>query len=316
MSIAPIEDVLPRYGTEWTPPRLVGELRENQRATGYSFPSKDDFETGVTLRNWESDIGHWISIMWSSDGLCNTQEEYCRLVSGYFSIIFKVSTYNSEYNRRRSSGEKHTSLAKMRPETYDNSYSAELHQYNTRSHYKYTGDIQIELFNLERGCFSNIINTLSIIFPDLDIYFRRTTPIMNSVNIKMPHIEDYTNRSEGILFEGGLMPITQIIVTGRIYDLMNQIFDAMDNQEEDLEDLEDVSIHLTRRQYTDWIGTRKATKKHAEADCAICCETVKRGQTISATTCGHLYHSSCLRTWLTKQCTLPTCPTCRADLRK
>ena len=47
-----------------------------------------------------------------------------------------------------------------------------------------------------------------------------------------------------------------------------------------------------------------------KVDCAICQSSSLDG--VSATSCGHVFHSSCLRTWLKKR---SNCPSCRQSLK-
>ena len=48
--------------------------------------------------------------------------------------------------------------------------------------------------------------------------------------------------------------------------------------------------------------------------CPICMEMSTKKQLMATTQCGHIFHNKCLKKWLTKECTAPTCPMCRHDL--
>tara|TARA_B100000575_G_C23130494_1_gene655729 strand:- start:1376 stop:2305 length:930 start_codon:yes stop_codon:yes gene_type:complete len=269
----------------------------------FNFPLDEDFRDVSTDCTWDTGFGTWKSIVYKD------KMEYCQLIGRDFKLIFKVPEYNSEYKRRKSSGRRQEYITEL---SWNKCYSANLHKYNTRSYHKYTGGIHLEIYSLEWEDLMDISNILTVIFPDLDIYFARETADMNSMNIDIPDLEDYNNRRNGIILEGGVSCITKTLLTGNLYDIMNQIITRNSREQ----DYEDVSIRLTKKQFKEWIGTKRATKKQVGMSCPICCDVISNGQTISITSCGHTYHSSCLRTWLTKQCTLPNCPTCREDLRK
>ena len=50
--------------------------------------------------------------------------------------------------------------------------------------------------------------------------------------------------------------------------------------------------------------------------CCICMDEIKDRQRTGITKCKHIFHHSCIREWLTKKCSKPTCPNCRQDLRE
>ena len=50
--------------------------------------------------------------------------------------------------------------------------------------------------------------------------------------------------------------------------------------------------------------------------CVICQEDINSRQKCSILKCNHLYHTKCIKEWLTKTCETPSCPTCRKDVRE
>lgn len=62
---------------------------------------------------------------------------------------------------------------------------------------------------------------------------------------------------------------------------------------------------------TNTLITSDDLQEESNRECAICLEEQKAGDYAVKLACGHLYHMSCLRVWLNKQC---TCPTCRFEL--
>ena len=94
-----------------------------------------------------------------------------------------------------------------------------------------------------------------------------------------------------------------------------RILDEIEDYNEPNEDLQDVQLTMSSEEYNSIIGVRRAGRADTQECCVICCDDIKYKSTISETSCGHVYHSKCLRKWITKECRIPTCPTCRADLR-
>jgi len=50
-------------------------------------------------------------------------------------------------------------------------------------------------------------------------------------------------------------------------------------------------------------------------ECSICLENIRVRQACSILSCKHIFHTKCVRKWLTEKCTTPNCPCCRADIR-
>lgn len=65
------------------------------------------------------------------------------------------------------------------------------------------------------------------------------------------------------------------------------------------------------------IMSQSIRKKYNIEDpmCSICQESITTRQHSSILKCDHIYHKSCIKTWLTKTCEKPTCPCCRLDVR-
>lgn len=59
------------------------------------------------------------------------------------------------------------------------------------------------------------------------------------------------------------------------------------------------------------LGCFDATKEHMEHDCHICLEAVDFGVPVVRLCCDHLFHRTCIHTWLKIK---RTCPICRCEL--
>lgn len=55
---------------------------------------------------------------------------------------------------------------------------------------------------------------------------------------------------------------------------------------------------------------RDAVTSECVSNCVICLEAVSSSHTKTLKSCGHVFHESCLNTWLL---TTPTCPVCRSS---
>lgn len=55
---------------------------------------------------------------------------------------------------------------------------------------------------------------------------------------------------------------------------------------------------------------------HSVAACVICQEEFKNKESLKITPCEHIFHPACISKWLEKECTRPTCPSCRHDCRE
>ncbi len=93
---------------------------------------------------------------------------------------------------------------------------------------------------------------------------------------------------------------------------------------------EPVNIRLTDDQFKKRCGVKNKKGKYTfrkmggklmrdlklrDTLCVICSSDIVRWEQVGITPCKHVFHKKCLKTWLTKSCTKPTCPCCRHDVR-
>ena len=91
-----------------------------------------------------------------------------------------------------------------------------------------------------------------------------------------------------------------------------------------------VKVTLTEYEFNRICGTKKTDYKYifrkmgpklrkefniTDTTCSICQDEIRQFQSVGITPCGHIFHKNCIKTWLTKMCTHPTCPACRKDVR-
>ena len=77
-----------------------------------------------------------------------------------------------------------------------------------------------------------------------------------------------------------------------------------------------VKINLDKEKYAAMIKDVKFNGNSADSSCAICQEDFKNKEDLKITPCEHIFHPKCISTWLEKECTRPTCPSCRHDCRE
>ena len=77
-----------------------------------------------------------------------------------------------------------------------------------------------------------------------------------------------------------------------------------------------VKINLDKEKYAAMIKDVKFNGNSADSSCAICQEDFKKKENLKITPCDHIFHPKCISTWLEKECTRPTCPSCRHDCRE
>jgi len=77
-----------------------------------------------------------------------------------------------------------------------------------------------------------------------------------------------------------------------------------------------VKINLDKEKYAAMIKDIKFNGNSTDSSCAICQEDFKNKEDLKITPCEHIFHPKCISTWLKKECTRPTCPSCRHDCRE
>ena len=123
--------------------------------------------------------------------------------------------------------------------------------------------------------------------------------------------EEYNNRVNNLLYGGVNDSIDQ--------ELIDQVCPNPDNMTyEQLLELEEnvgkVSKGLTKNQIKKIPQNRynKNLYKNCDDKCVICQYDFKDGDIVTKLSCGHLFHSECVDTWLSKN---KVCPMCQKEIR-
>ena len=140
-----------------------------------------------------------------------------------------------------------------------------------------------------------------------------------------------THISNGNWADISAADILSNITSGPVDQSGNDISQEINDELPPLEDIfQPVQVRMNRESYKQQCGVkdkkgrlkwRKMGKKLMmdmilrDSTCVFCASVIERWSKVGITPCKHVFHKSCLGTWLLKSCTKPTCPTCRHDVR-
>ena len=158
--------------------------------------------------------------------------------------------------------------------------------------------------------------------------YRREVPTPEHITRLCLHNSSYLVPSS-MLAQGGSITMTNeqgeimtITVTGRSITMTNEQGEVMtitvpgnSLPRTELSTFSPVKINLDKEQYDTMIKDLEFNGKFADS-CAICQEDFKNKENLKITPCEHIFHPKCISTWLKKECTRPTCPSCRHDCRE
>ena len=113
-----------------------------------------------------------------------------------------------------------------------------------------------------------------------------------------------------MLVQGGI-----ITMTNEQGEVMTMTVPGNSLPRTELSTFSPVKITLDKEQYDTMIKDLEFNGKFADS-CAICQEDFKNKENLKITPCEHIFHPKCISTWLKKECTRPTCPSCRHDCRE
>ena len=260
----------------------------------YPFPSSAELLPELRIDAWHDEIGNY-EIFTILDKNQN-KIEYLKLDTDNFQIIMPVPKYNSEINRKAAT--------KTSYNIRTHSTNSIMHSYNTRSSHKYKNNIGIVFNNVAEDTLDKVINIISVFYPDISNYYDRGSASGNQSII----IEPLENRDDGIRFIGSVSSIINILHSGYIYTMLDALANHADETSR--------PVRITTAEYNNIIGNKTATADNIGQECNICLENININDVISVTKCGHTYHEKCLREWLTNECNVPSCPSCRTNLAK
>lgn len=88
--------------------------------------------------------------------------------------------------------------------------------------------------------------------------------------------------------------------------------DTLELTYEELLELDDRNVRcgLSKDELEELV-TFYAGKEHMNATCHICLEGVEYGVVLVELECAHVYHKTCIHTWLRQK---RSCPTCRCEI--
>ena len=238
-------------------------------------------------------------------------DKYLKLDSADFTIISKYFEDMSAFKRQICSvGEKN--ILNLADSNIENPDTSKLHSYSTRSLNRYTSNMSVTLKNPpDKFIIKKIITTIIAMHHDITQYHMRWRPnIMIDSYIEMD--SEYFN----LTLKGGIDSVVRLLLSPNISDITNELIDQV-NEEQLLDnEYEDVKINMPINDYNKYIGFKRPVKHEIGKICSICFDNIKSTEKRVSITkcCNNVFHTRCLKKWLTKECSLPTCPMCRTDL--
>jgi hypothetical protein len=233
--------------------------------------------------------------------------QYIRIQADNFTIISRYYKNCSDYNRQLS-GVGASKMAKLAQASYRNPVMSELHSYSTRKLERYTGNISVILKHTFTNEINKVLSTIMVLFPDILRYYMRSSTRQIKIDTLMD-VEDFN-----LKLNGSAIDVMRLFMSDQFYHLTSDLWTHYMSESDDISDLKDVKVNMPADKFTEIVGFGRPGKDDIGTNCSICFENIKKTERVSKTTCGHKFHTRCLRRWLTKECSTPTCPMCRADL--
>ena len=282
----------------------------------FSLPQETEFETTAenTIEIFNSSLFNEIE-----------GKAYCKTINGkrfilintkHFQIISSFSGFCSDA-KRLSSSVGRDRVGRIALKNLNNPDVSRWPTYSTRKNLRYTTDIELRVFSyLDLEKFIHIIGLLLALFPDLPYYFRRHTEDTPNVEALI-YIDNMLSDDISVAFRGKINHIMSMFyavgwegINGQINGVVSQYY--LGHQTEP----EDEKVNMEKTDFESMIGYRRPKKCDIGKICPICYDEIKKTeQRVSQVDCcGNVFHTRCLRKWLTKSCVQPTCPTCRNNM--
>lgn len=282
----------------------------------FSLPRETEFETTAenTIEIFNSSLFDEIE----GKAYCKSinDKRFILISTKYFQIISLFNGFCSD-TKRLSSSVGRDRVGRMALKNLNNPDISRWPTYSTRKNLRYTTDIELRVFsylNLEK--FIHIIGLLLALFPDLPYYFRRHTEDTPNVEALI-YIDNMLSDDISVAFRGKINHVMSMFyavgwegINEQINGVVSQYY--LDHQTEP----EDEKVNMEKTDFESMIGYRRPKKCDIGKTCPICYDLIKKTeQRVSQVDCcGNVFHTRCLRQWLTKMCVQPTCPTCRNNM--
>ena len=278
---------------------ILHELDTEQETI--DLPSLESFEN---CPNYTNIFGNCRFVTYNS-------HKYLKIDSDEYTIISKYFEDMSAFKRQISSvGE--NNILNLADCNIENPNTSKLHSYSTRSLNRYTSNMSVTLkIPPNKFIIKKIITAIIAMHHDITQYHMRWKPnIMIDSYIEMD--SEYFN----LTLKGGIDNVVRLLLSPDINEITNQLIDQVNEEQIPDNEYEDVKINMPVEDYNQYIGFKRPVKDDIGKVCSICFDTIKSTEKRVSITkcCNNVFHTRCLKKWLTKECSLPTCPMCRTDL--
>lgn len=258
------------------------------------FPSTQSAAQQDISKPWKDHIGTYRTFTVLDKN--NTKITYLQLNSDNFEMTLPASKFNGDFIRKLSTN--------TRSYIKDNAPVTTIHKYNTRSSHKYKNNISVVFKSIDENTISLVLNSISTFYPDISNYYARIPENGNHSVLLQPFV---TENQTCIRFLGSVSSIANILHSGYVYVMLNNLLDEIEETEE--------PVRLSEVEFNSIVTNTVADKSSHEEQCSICLSGIIENDSISVTPCNHVFHTGCLKKWLTEDCLVPSCPYCRKDLR-
>ncbi len=284
----------------------------------FTLPSETEFDT--TEANCVNIFSNILSTEIESKAYCKTinGKRFILVNTKYFQIISLFGGYCSDIKRLISSVGRHK-VGGLALDNLNNPDVSDWPMHSTRKNLRYSTKIELRLFRyLDLETFISLIGIMIVLFPDLPYYFKRYTVETPSVEALI-YTDNMLFDDISVGFKGKVNHVMSMFysvgwegINNHLNDVITQYYiDNLPSEEEE-------KINMPKTDFETIIGYRRPTKNDIGKMCPICQdEIMKTEQRVSQVDCcGNVFHTRCLRKWLTKSCVEPTCPICRNNMCK
>lgn len=268
-------------------------------------PYENEFSSTTPI-SFSSDLGDCRVIR--TDG-----SAYVKIDTPQFTIISRYFKCCSDYNRQESSvGVKN--LSNLAINNLENPIVSQMHTYPTRKLERYTSNIHILIKIAPNSqIINNVLSVIFALYPDMPRYYLRPS----GPQIHVSTIIKINNENElNIVFKGGVNNIVRLFMSEQMDNITEDLLNLFDNSYDNVTELENVKVNIPVKDFEKIIGYKRPIKEDVGSNCTICFDEIKITEKRMSVTkcCNNKFHTRCLKRWLTKECQLPTCPMCRADM--
>jgi len=153
------------------------------------------------------------------------------------------------------------------------------------------------------------IQRLGNITMESDVTLYEINNLINSMKKIIPGIDKHDNNRINFQVDAILLD-SHFYINGSNGDLYaflsrNDIMQCLDNIKYN---------RLSEKQFDERFYPEDKQYKYCTESCSICLEQFNTESSIINTDCNHLFHSHCLKKWLTTACYSQSCPICRNNL--